>query len=90
MKRKPPKVLGSDNTPVIPADAKILSVEIPDEAVDYIVSRFLMKKANTGESVITGISTDTVETVLSLLVDWGAATNRVKQGVLFLGGKNIG
>lgn len=89
MAKKRTPVLDSNNKPLVPAGSKVTTVEVPDEAIDYIVSRFLMKQAGNGESLVTGVSTDVVETVLSLLVDWAAINGQVKDGILFIGGKDI-
>ena len=69
---------------------KVEQVEIPDEAVDYIASGYLRRKSSEGVSLVVGISTDDIEIVLSLLVEWAAYKKYVKDGVLFIGGSPIG
>ncbi len=70
--------------------AQETKVEIPDEAIEYIVSRYLSRRSSEGVPLVVGISTDDVEAVLSLLVEWAAFRNYVKDGVLFIGGSPIG
>jgi hypothetical protein len=62
---------------------------IPDQAVDFIVSRYLQERNKDDLPVVTGISTDTVETVLQLFLDWAGKRNYIKNGVLTLGGHPI-
>jgi len=64
------------------------SVIIPDEVVYYIVSNYLQIKRDTGVSVVAGVSTQTVEDILQLLVNWGSSSGNIKEGVLHLGEKD--
>lgn len=60
-------------------------VVIPDEAIYYIVSNYLQEKTKTtGVSVLVGISTEAVQEVLRLFVDWAGMRGLVKDGVLTL------
>ena len=61
------------------------SVIVPDEVVYYIVSNYLQIKRTTGVSVVSGVSTQTVEDILQLLVNWGSESGKIKEGVLHLG-----
>lgn len=61
------------------------SVEIPDEALTYIVANFLRQKNKDGMPVVIGVSSHTVEAVLQLLVDWAMLNGYVKDGVMVLG-----
>lgn len=59
---------------------------VPDEAVYYVVSRYLEGKNKEGfEPVVIGISTGTVESILQLFVDWAGRNGHVKDGVLTIG-----
>ena len=71
-----------------PWEEEATQVIIPDEAVYHIVSNYLQIKRTTGVSVLTGVSTQTVEDILQLLVNWGAEAGKIKQGVLHLGEKD--
>ena len=64
-------------------------VIIPDEALNYIVSHYLRAKNKEDMPIVVGISLDTVEAVLQLLIDWSAANGYVKDGVLTIGGYKI-
>lgn len=66
------------------------SVEVPDQAVDYIVQKFLIRKSTEGVPLVVGISTDVVETVLGLFLEWAAQNNYIKDGVFFFGGQKVG
>lgn len=75
--------------PKIP-NSEPVQVEIPDEAIEFIVSRYLSRRSVPGVPLVVGITTDDVETVLSLFVEWAAYKKYVKDGVLFIGGSPIG
>ena len=60
-------------------------VSIPDDAIYYIVGNYLQKKYTAGVPVVVGISTQTVEDVLQLLVDWSALNGHVQDGVISIG-----
>ncbi len=67
-----------------------VEVEIPDEVITYIVSRYLRRRSTDGVPLVVGISSDDVETVLALFIEWAASKGYIKDGVLFLGGTPIG
>jgi hypothetical protein len=60
-------------------------VTIPDEAIYYIVNNYLQNRNATGVPVVLGVSTQTVEDILQLLVDWAARTGHIKDGVISIG-----
>jgi hypothetical protein len=66
-------------------DPTIEEVIVPDEALTYIIANYLNLKNKDGVLAMVGISPHTVETVLQLLIDWGALRGHVKNGVLHLG-----
>jgi len=64
---------------------------VPDDAITFIVSRFLQgKNVEGGVPVVTGISTQAVEEVLRLFVLWAGDNSYIKDGILVLGGHKIG
>lgn len=63
----------------------VTEVTIPDEAIYYIVNNYLQNRSSTGVPVVLGISTQTVEDILQLLVDWAARSGHVKDGVISIG-----
>lgn len=64
---------------------------VPDDAIYYVVSNFLEKKTKTsGVPVLIGISTQTVEEVIGLFVDWAAANGYVRDGIMTIGGEKVG
>jgi len=65
-------------------------IEVPIDAVNYIVSRYLGRKSTGNLPMVVGIPSDAVESVLGLFLEWAAANNYVKDGVLTLGGTPIG
>lgn len=67
-----------------------ISLEVPDEAISFIVSRYLNKKSVEGVPLVVGISTSDVETVLALFFEWAANKNYIKDGILILGGTPVG
>lgn len=67
------------------AKDKPTEVSIPDEAIYYIVGNYLQKKYTAGVPAVVGISTQTVEDVLQLLVDWSALNGYVRDGVISIG-----
>ncbi len=85
---KKKKVLEYGN-PHIPG-TKQIKVEIPDDAVTYIVSKYLGSKTVDGVPMVIGMSSDDVESVLGLFVEWAVSKNYVKDGILFIGGNPIG
>jgi hypothetical protein len=63
-------------------------LDIPDDAIYYIVSHYLQGKASQEEvAAVIGISTQTVEDVLQLFIDWAARNNHIKDGVMTIGNK---
>lgn len=72
------------------SEGSLFKVEIPDEAISYIVQRYLSRKSVEGVPLVVGISTDDVEAVLSLFIEWAAHKNYVKDGILFIGGNPVG
>lgn len=62
-----------------------IGVCIPDEAVYYIVSNYLQNRSATGVPAVIGVSTQTVEEVLQLLVDWSAKSGHINDGVISIG-----
>lgn len=61
-------------------------IEVPAEAIYYIVSHYLQGKAESeGVPGVIGISTQTVEDVLQLLIDWAAKNNHIEDGVMTIG-----
>ncbi len=70
--------------------SKPVTVEIPDEAITYIVSRYLSSKSVEGVPMVVGIASDDVEAVLGLFVEWAVSKKYVKDGILFIGGSPIG
>jgi hypothetical protein len=63
-------------------------LDVPDEAIYYIVSHYLQGKAAAeGVPAVIGISTQTVEDVLQLFIDWAARNNHIEDGVLTIGNK---
>jgi hypothetical protein len=67
------------------AKGDAIEVSIPDEAVYYIVSNYLQNQTTPGIPVVVGISTQTVEDILQLLVDWSARSGHIKDGVINIG-----
>ncbi len=67
-----------------------VSIEIPDEAVNFIVQRYLSQRSVEGLPIVRGISTDDVEAVLGMFLEWAASRNYIKDGILILGGSPIG
>jgi len=77
-----PKKKKAKNTPT---GEQVLT--LPDEAIYYVVSNYLERRTKTsGVSVIVGVSTETVEEILRLFVDWAALRGHVKKGTLTIGG----
>lgn len=72
----------------VPEDAEELV--IPDEALYYVVSHYLQGKNTEGSvPVVVGISTQTVEDVLRLFVDWAARNGYIKNGIMTIGGRKV-
>lgn len=69
------------------APSIVEGVVIPDEAIYYIVSNFLQKRSVPGMPVVTGVSTQTVEDILQLLVDWSTKNGYVDGATITIGGK---
>ena len=67
------------------ATGDVTEVSIPDEAIYYIVSNYLQNKTTPGIPVVVGISTQTVEDILQLLIDWSARSGYIKDGVISIG-----
>lgn len=67
------------------AKDKATEVSIPDDAIYYIVGNYLQKKYTAGVPVVVGISTQTVEDILQLLIDWSALNGHVQDGVISIG-----
>jgi hypothetical protein len=73
----------------VPAEAELFIV--PDEAISYIISRYLQgKNTEGGVPVVTGISTQAVREVLRLFVQWAGRNDYIKDGILTMGGHKIG
>jgi len=87
-KAKPKKVIERGN-PHLMGSEKV-AVEIPDEVITYIVTRYLGRRSTEGVPLVVGISSDDVETVLALFIEWAAQKNYIKDGVMFIGGTPIG
>ena len=65
-------------------------VTIDDEAIYYIVNNYLQEKTKTsGLSVLVGISSETVEDVLRLFIDWAALRGYIEDGVLTIGEEEV-
>lgn len=62
-------------------------LEIPGEAISFIVSRYLREKNTESGSLVVGIPGDAVETVLVLFFEWAKQKNMIKEDVLVLGDK---
>lgn len=60
---------------------------IPDEAIQYIVSRYLTNRNSDGLPLTSGINPDAVESVLELFVEWAGKNGYVKDGQLVIGNK---
>jgi hypothetical protein len=60
-------------------------VQIPDDAIRYIVSHYLQHKSVPGVPVVVGISIQTVEDILQLLIDWAAVSGNIEDGVVKIG-----
>jgi hypothetical protein len=71
-------------------NSKTVEVDIPDEAITYIVNKYIANKTVEGVPLVVGVSTDDVETVLGLFIEWAAGRGYVKDGILFVGGNPIG
>lgn len=67
-----------------------LSIEIPDEAINYIVSHYLTQKNTDTGAVVVGISGEATRDILNLFLKWAEQNNFVKDGILIMGGKPIG
>jgi len=67
------------------AKDQVTEVSIPDEAIYYIVNNYLQNKSITGVPVVLGVSTQTVEEIFQLLVDWAARSGHIKDGVINIG-----
>ena len=88
MAKKSSKSFSPRNNQFIPSDAE--EIIIPDEAIYYIVSRYLQGRNKEGDvPVVVGISTNTVEDVLQLFIDWAAQSGYIKDGMLTIGGHKI-
>ena len=62
------------------------TLEIPDSAIYYIVSHYLQGKVNAQDVPgAIGISSQTVEDVLQLLIAWDARNDHIKAGVMTIG-----
>lgn len=59
--------------------------DVPDEAMHYIISRYLLKRHTAGVPITLGISQDAVEAVLKLFFQWAAEYNHIEDGKLVLG-----
>jgi hypothetical protein len=89
MSKKKPKSYVVEGGKVVPDN--IEEVIIPDEAIYYIVGRYLQDRNEEGLSpVVVGVSTHTVEKILQLFVDWAHTNNYIKNGILTVGGHKIG
>lgn len=84
-KKQSTKVIkaGNSETP----GTEVVAIDIPDEAVSFIVSRYISKKNVDDVPLIVGISTDDVETVLGLFIEWAGTNGYIREGVLFMGEK---
>lgn len=87
-KKQNKKVIKVGNPNVV--GAATVTVDIPDEAITYIVNKYVSNKSTEGVPLVIGISTDDVETVLGLFLEWAAGKGYVKEGVLFVGGQAAG
>ncbi len=73
---------------ITPGNAKspnTIKVEVSDEAISYIVGKYVSKKSIDGVPVVIGMSTEDVETVIGLLVEWAISNGKVKDGIIFIG-----
>lgn len=61
-----------------------LKIEIPDEAVSYIVSRYLIRRSKDDIPITIGINTNDVEAVLQLFIDWAAENGSIEENELKL------
>jgi hypothetical protein len=61
-----------------------ISLSIPDDAITFIVSHYIRRKASDGSPIVVGISSDTVEGVLGLFFDWAASKDYIKDGKLVI------
>lgn len=61
-----------------------LKIEIPDEAVSYIVSRYLIRRSKDDIPITIGINTNDVEAVLQLFIDWAAENGSIEKNELKL------
>ena len=66
------------------------SLIIPDEALYFIVSRYLENKNEAGsEAVVVGIKPDTVEEVVRLFVEWASLNGYINNNMLVIGVEKI-
>lgn len=64
---------------------------IPDEAISYIMGRYLQGKNIDGSApIIVGIPTTVVEDILQLFIDWANSNGYVKNGIMTIGGHKVG
>jgi hypothetical protein len=60
-------------------------VNVPDAAIYYIVNRYIESKVKDGMSVVPGISTNDVTSVLGFFVEWCASNGYIHDGKLVIG-----
>lgn len=60
----------------------ITELNIPDEAIIYIVTNYLNKKSVESVSLTVGIPSSTVEDVLSLFFQWANKKSLIEEGIL--------
>ena len=60
----------------------IKELNIPDEAISYIVTNYLKKKSVESVSLTVGIPSNTVEDVLTLFLQWADKKSLVEDSTL--------
>ena len=60
------------------------AVEIPDEAVMYVINNYMIKKQIEGVPIAVGIGYEAAELVIKLFLDWAEKTGRVEDKTISL------
>ena len=63
-------------------NSSAIELYVPDDAIKYIVSKYLTKKSVESVSVTVGIPSATVEDVVFLFLQWANAEGYIEDGKL--------